>query len=76
LTAAMGEMELPVALHDASFEDVILALVPSWVEKGPKSVSKKLWYLIAILSLCMKATSKTFSEIHFCEGIIRGIEFL
>ena len=28
------EMKLPVALHDASFEDVILALVPSWVEKG------------------------------------------
>ena len=34
LKAAMGEMEFPVALHDASFEDVILALVPSWVEKG------------------------------------------
>lgn len=28
LKAAMGEMKLPVALHDASFEDVILALVP------------------------------------------------
>ena len=34
-----------------------MALAPSWVEKGLKSVSKKLWYLIAILSLCMKATS-------------------
>ena len=34
LMAAMGEMEIPVALHDASFEDVLLELVPSWVEKG------------------------------------------
>ena len=34
LMAAMGEMEIPVTLHDASFEDVLLELVPSWVEKG------------------------------------------
>lgn len=34
LMAAMGEMEIPVALHDASFEEVLLELVPSWVEKG------------------------------------------
>ena len=38
----MGEMELPVALHDASFEDVILALVPSWVEKGFKYTELEL----------------------------------
>ena len=29
------------------------------MEKGPESVSKKLWYLIAILSLCTKETSAT-----------------
>ena len=34
LMAAMGEMEIPVVLHDASFEDVLLELVPSWVKKG------------------------------------------
>ncbi len=38
----------------------LLELVPSWVEKGLKSASKKLWYLIAILSLCAKATSATY----------------
>jgi len=34
LRAAMGEMELPAGLQDATFENVLLGLVPSWVEKG------------------------------------------
>lgn len=34
LMAGLGEMAIPERLHDATFEDVLLDLVPSWVEKG------------------------------------------
>lgn len=34
LREGLAEMEIPVVLHDASFEDALLELVPSWVEKG------------------------------------------
>ena len=36
LMAGMGEKALPERLFDASWEDVLLDLVPGWVEKGTK----------------------------------------
>ena len=43
LTKSLAEMEMPERLHGASWEEVLLDLVPSWVEKGtiriaPRSV--------------------------------------
>ena len=34
LTKSLAEMEMPERLYDASWEEVLLDLVPSWVEKG------------------------------------------
>ena len=31
---SMAEMEIPERLHDATFESMLLDLIPSWVEKG------------------------------------------
>lgn len=36
LMESLADMEIPERLHDATFEDVLLDLVPSWVEKGTK----------------------------------------
>lgn len=36
LEKALATMEVPERLHDATFEDVLMDLVPSWVEKGTK----------------------------------------
>lgn len=34
LTKSLAEIEMPERLYDASWEEVLLDLVPSWVEKG------------------------------------------
>ena len=34
LTKSLAEIEMPERLYDATFEDVLMDLVPSWVEKG------------------------------------------
>lgn len=57
LTKSLAEMDMPERLHDASFEDVLLDLVPSWVEKGTQLLPKKIWYVVAFLSLCGQPTS-------------------
>ena len=50
-------MEMPERLHGASWEEVLLDLVPSWVEKGTRLLPKKIWYIVAILALCGQPTS-------------------
>ena len=36
LEKSLAGMEMPERLHDASWEEVLLDLVPSWVEKGTR----------------------------------------
>ena len=36
LVKGLANIEMPERLHDASWEEVLLDLVPSWVEKGTK----------------------------------------
>ena len=90
LMGGMARMEMPARLQDASWEDVLLDLVPSWVEKGTKLpeflfakpqlltkekiekvpswvekgtqlLPKKIWYVVALLSLCTAPVS--FSQL-------------
>ena len=52
LTKSLAEIEMPERLYNASWEEVLLDLVPSWVEKGTELLPKKIWYVVAILALC------------------------
>lgn len=81
LYKGMSNFELPSRLNEISWNDLILDLVPSWVEKGTEFpellfseiqylpaekikkvpswdkkgnelLPKKIWYIVAILSLC------------------------
>ena len=90
LTKSLAEMEMPERLYGASWEEVLLDLVPSWVEKGTELpgllfaksqrvtkeeiekvpswaekgtelLSKKIWYVVAILALCSSPVS--FSQL-------------
>ena len=48
---------MPERLHDTSFEEALLDLVPSWAEKGAEFLPKKIWYIVAVLALCCRPTS-------------------
>ena len=47
----LGCLQIPERLYDATFEDVLMDLVPSWMEKGSRLLYKKLWYVVGVLAL-------------------------
>lgn len=57
LRKSLAEIEMPDRLHDASWEEVLLDLVPSWVEKGTQLLPKKLWNVVGVMAICGKPVS-------------------
>lgn len=57
LKKGLANMEMPVRLHDMSWDEVLLDLTPSWGEKGTQLLPKKIWYIVGVLALGGQPTS-------------------